>query len=74
MNPIDLHDRVHAEAAVQHRPEAVSVLVLSDDEPMARLVGPLLAERLYPGRRFGGVLPVDPDPEMRGLLVAVEVR
>lgn len=60
---------------VQSRtPEAVSVLVLSEDGQIAREVGPVLASRLYPGRLFGSVLSIESDPEGRGLLVAVEVR
>lgn len=49
-------------ADVQHaadHPEGVSVLVVTPDEKMARLAGPMLARRLYPGRTFGKVLHVE---------------
>jgi hypothetical protein len=49
----------HAET--NQRPEAVSVLVVGagEDEDIARRVAPLLAQRLYPDRRFGEVLHVE---------------
>lgn len=59
MTPLDIQTRATSEAsAIAERRgiEAVSVLVLSDDEAMARSVAPLLAKRLYPARRFGPVL------------------
>lgn len=51
--------------------EAVSVLVLTEDEQVARQVAPMLAARLYPARRFGAVLHVESLDE--GFECAVEV-
>lgn len=45
-----------AQAAV---PEGVSVLVLTDDESVARQVAPMLAMRLYPDMTFGEVLHIE---------------
>jgi hypothetical protein len=36
-----------------HTPEAVSVLVATSDRDIAGAVGPMLAERIYPGQHFG---------------------
>lgn len=40
--------------------EGIAVLVVTADEATAREVGPLLAARLHPGRRFGAVLHTEP--------------
>ena len=45
-----------AEAAPQHRPEAVSVWVATEDPATAVQVAPMLAKRLWPQRAFGAVL------------------
>lgn len=47
----------------QHQPEAVSVLVATRDPLTVRLSAPIVAARLYPGRRFGPVLHQEPAPE-----------
>lgn len=73
MIPRNVSDEVAFEAQ-RWVPEAVSVLVVSEDGQIAREVGPMLASSLYPGRRFGSVLHIESDPEGRGLLVAVEVH
>lgn len=57
------------------RPEGISVLVVTDDPAVAREVGPLLAQRLHPDRRFGPVLhvgDVEPLVQVRGIEVVVQ--
>jgi hypothetical protein len=59
-------------------PEGISVFVVATvNEDLASLVGPMLAKRLYPDRRFGRVLLVewlepDADRPVGGYEVVVE--
>jgi hypothetical protein len=55
---MEIHDRLAAEMP-QHKPEAVSVLVLTPDAAVAELVAPYVARELYPGRTFGETLHVE---------------
>lgn len=43
----------------EHAPEAVAVLIASRDPLTVRLAAPIVAARLYPGRRFGRVLHIE---------------
>lgn len=53
-------------------PEAVSVRVLTTDPELAAQVGPLLARKLHPTRRFGQVLHLELDGQ-GATLVDVQV-
>lgn len=69
MTPIDIQDRL-AGMIPDHTPEAVSVLVVTDDMDTAAAVGPMLAKRLYPDRYFGRVFHTEHVPG--GIAVDVE--
>lgn len=60
MNPPDINDRIGFElAGARQQPEGISVLVLTNSEEVARLIGPVLAKRLYPAEHFGPILHVE---------------
>jgi hypothetical protein len=73
----DLLDRVQAMTEEQRAPEIVSVLAVDSDAvrltpALAELVGPLLAQHLHPGMRFGETLHVE--RVAGGFIVDVEVK
>ena len=71
---INIHDRL-AGYMPEHKPEAVSVLVVANNPVVAGIVAPYVARELYPGRAFGETLYVEwVGGEKPGYECAVEVR
>ena len=62
----DLIERAERSAA---QPDGVTLLVITPDRDIARIVAPYLATALFPGRLFGAVLHSEADP--RGWAVTV---
>lgn len=62
------------EDALDAEPEGLPLLVLTDDQALAREVAPLMGATVYPGRTFGEVLYVERLPGDRyGLDTVYEV-
>jgi len=50
-----------AEYTAAH-PEGVTVRVLTPHRALADAAAPMMCERLYPGRRYGRILHIEPAP------------
>jgi hypothetical protein len=74
MTSATLLDDMVAWSTPMHTPEAVTVLVATSDRDIASAVGPMLAERIYPGQHFGETVWVGEADAARAGFTEVAVR
>lgn len=64
-------DGIYAQVRRDHEPEGIEVVVVTDDPAVAHAVAPMLAEALYPDRRFGPILHIGEPDDYTGIPVVV---